>query len=108
MNWKRSVKYLLIGVGIMASSTTALHLASRTFIADEAGAMKRLPVLFIHGLDSSKHTWRDVNKLLQGQGYDSVSVDLRGWGSSPLGKSDIEKSSIPYLLLTQYTRVYIL
>ena len=88
--------YISVIVGFMTISTVrALQLASRTFLADSVAAAstrsgstpkKRPPVLFIHGLDSSKHTWRDVNTILQDQGYDSVSVDLRGWGSSSLGE----------------------
>ena len=41
--------------------------------------------LFIHGLDSSSHTWRSVQKSLP---YYSVSVDCRGCGRSDLGDPD--------------------
>mmetsp|Transcript_13168 Transcript_13168/g.17639 ORF Transcript_13168/g.17639 Transcript_13168/m.17639 type:complete len:304 (-) Transcript_13168:137-1048(-) len=40
------------------------------------------PTLFLHGLDSSSHTWRDVLTELQ---TPAVAVDLRGCGSSPSG-----------------------
>jgi len=62
-----------------------LSLSSKTFLSSAKKAVPHTPVLFIHGLDSSKHTWRNVNALLQNEGINSVSVDLRGWGSSELG-----------------------
>ena len=67
-------------------SGQSLNLTFQKF-ASSRGSSKWPTVLFIHGLDSSKHTWRDINRRLQDDGFNSVSIDLRGWGSSPLGKS---------------------
>jgi pimeloyl-ACP methyl ester carboxylesterase len=40
------------------------------------------PTLFLHGLDSSSHTWRhNLDEL----GSRAVALDLRGCGNSPLG-----------------------
>lgn len=40
------------------------------------------PTLFLHGLDSSSHTWRNIlNEITT----PAVAVDLRGCGSSDLG-----------------------
>lgn len=45
------------------------------------------PTLFLHGLDSSSHTWRHtLTSLLDEHGYTkAVALDLRGCGYSPLG-----------------------
>ncbi len=40
------------------------------------------PTLFLHGLDSSSHTWRNI---LNGITTPAVALDLRGCGSSDLG-----------------------
>lgn len=40
------------------------------------------PTLFLHGLDSSSHTWRHTIDALESN---SVALDLRGCGHSPLG-----------------------
>ena len=75
-----SINILII---MMMSTTKALQLSFQTF--QKSVTKTSTPVLFIHGLDSSKHTWRKINHLLQEEGINSVSVDLRGWGESPLG-----------------------
>ena len=41
--------------------------------------------LFIHGLDSSSHTWRDVQTSLS---TPSIAIDCRGCGESELGAPD--------------------
>eukprot|EP00553_Chaetoceros_curvisetus_P007982 CAMPEP_0204619590 /NCGR_PEP_ID=MMETSP0717-20131115/5909_1 /ASSEMBLY_ACC=CAM_ASM_000666 /TAXON_ID=230516 /ORGANISM="Chaetoceros curvisetus" /LENGTH=360 /DNA_ID=CAMNT_0051633617 /DNA_START=36 /DNA_END=1118 /DNA_ORIENTATION=+ len=40
------------------------------------------PTLFIHGLDSSSHTWRNTLDELESR---AVALDMRGCGRSPLG-----------------------
>jgi len=65
----------------------SLNLTFQKF-ASSSVSSKWPTVLFIHGLDSSKHTWRDVNRRMQSDGFDSMSIDLRGWGSSPLGERE--------------------
>ena len=40
------------------------------------------PTLFLHGLDSSSHTWRNTLGELESN---AVAIDLRGCGHSPLG-----------------------
>ena len=42
----------------------------------------RPSTLFIHGLDSSSHTWRSTLERLSSPG---VAIDCRGYGASPLG-----------------------
>lgn len=42
------------------------------------------PTLFLHGLDSSSHTWRKILNSLESK---AVALDLRGCGNSPLGNS---------------------
>lgn len=40
-----------------------------------------LPVLFLHGMGSSLHTWEGwTNTMLQAGGYRVISVDMPGWG----------------------------
>ena len=43
------------------------------------------PTLFLHGLDSSSHTWRTILNKLE---TPAVAVDLRGCGYSDLGNPD--------------------
>ena len=43
------------------------------------------PILLVHGLDSSSHTWRSILDDLGATGHDAVAVDQRGCGTSPLG-----------------------
>ena len=43
------------------------------------------PVLLLHGLDSSSHTWRTILSELA---TPAVAVDLRGCGHSDLGNPD--------------------
>mmetsp|Transcript_4314 Transcript_4314/g.6574 ORF Transcript_4314/g.6574 Transcript_4314/m.6574 type:complete len:366 (-) Transcript_4314:24-1121(-) len=40
------------------------------------------PMLFLHGLDSSSHTWRNTLGEIESK---AVALDLRGCGHSPLG-----------------------
>lgn len=49
---------------------------------------KDLPnVVFIHGLDSSSHTWRDI--LVQVEEFTkAIAFDMRGCGTSPLADAD--------------------
>ena len=44
-----------------------------------------VPTLFLHGLDSSSHTWRDTLDELS---TPAVALDLRGCGYSDLGDAD--------------------
>lgn len=46
-----------------------------------AKAAKLPPTLFLHGLDSSSHTWRNVLDEVNSR---AVALDLRGCGTSPL------------------------
>ena len=49
---------------------------------DSASSSQLPPTLFLHGLDSSSHTWRHN---LEELGSRAVALDLRGCGNSPLG-----------------------
>ncbi len=42
-------------------------------------------LLFIHGMGSSKETWKNVIEPLKDQ-YDIYAIDLRGYGETPLGQ----------------------
>mmetsp|Transcript_4374 Transcript_4374/g.6415 ORF Transcript_4374/g.6415 Transcript_4374/m.6415 type:complete len:339 (-) Transcript_4374:124-1140(-) len=44
-----------------------------------------MPILFIHGLDSSSHTWRNILPEMQ---IPAAAIDVRGCGSSDLGDPD--------------------
>ncbi len=44
-----------------------------------------VPLLLIHGLDSSSHTWRSILSELK---TPAVAIDVRGCGSSDLGSPD--------------------
>jgi len=46
------------------------------------------PVVFIHGLDSWKGTWKSTVEELSHKGVPSLAVDLRGHGESPLGVAE--------------------
>eukprot|EP00965_Chrysotila_dentata_P118009 3900911-Pleurochrysis_carterae.AAC.4 len=41
--------------------------------------------IFIHGLDSSKETWKGILAEMAKQGLPALAFDLRGHGESPLG-----------------------
>lgn len=41
--------------------------------------------VLIHGLDSSRETWRGTLGFCQANGLPAVALDLRGHGESPLG-----------------------
>lgn len=45
-------------------------------------------MVFIHGLDSWRGTWRQPADALQQRGIRSLAVDLRGHGESPLGSAE--------------------
>lgn len=47
-----------------------------------------IPVLLIHGVGSSTHTWTDVIARLHGAGRTVVAVDLLGHGESGAGNGD--------------------
>eukprot|EP00559_Dactyliosolen_fragilissimus_P003478 CAMPEP_0184860508 /NCGR_PEP_ID=MMETSP0580-20130426/5386_1 /TAXON_ID=1118495 /ORGANISM="Dactyliosolen fragilissimus" /LENGTH=382 /DNA_ID=CAMNT_0027357643 /DNA_START=194 /DNA_END=1342 /DNA_ORIENTATION=+ len=44
---------------------------------------KTIIIIFIHGLDSSSHTWRNVLSSLETPAF---AIDCRGCGKSPLGR----------------------
>ena len=43
------------------------------------------PIVLLHGLDSSSHTWTTLIEELGAEGYKAIAVDQRGCGHSPLG-----------------------
>ena len=43
------------------------------------------PIVLLHGLDSSSHTWTSLIEELGAEGYKAIAVDQRGCGHSPLG-----------------------
>eukprot|EP00591_Stephanopyxis_turris_P005063 CAMPEP_0195516174 /NCGR_PEP_ID=MMETSP0794_2-20130614/6981_1 /TAXON_ID=515487 /ORGANISM="Stephanopyxis turris, Strain CCMP 815" /LENGTH=300 /DNA_ID=CAMNT_0040644701 /DNA_START=92 /DNA_END=994 /DNA_ORIENTATION=- len=55
------------------------HISSRTPPSDTATGTS---TLFLHGLDSSSHTWRHIISKLE---TPCVAVDIRGCGRSPMG-----------------------
>lgn len=50
-------------------------------------AGKNPPILFIHGMDSSKETWTAVMNSLKDK-YEIYAIDLRGHGETPLGDEE--------------------
>lgn len=46
-----------------------------------------ITLLFIHGMESSKETWRPVIDKLQ-ETYRIIAIDLRGHGETPLGSGE--------------------
>lgn len=56
----------------------------RYYSPSESQEAKYQTLLFIHGMDSSKETWKDVIDPLKDQ-YTIYAIDLRGYGESPLG-----------------------
>ncbi len=56
---------------------------SRRYDSETESQRSQLPpTLFLHGLDSSAHTWRNNLDLLDSK---AVALDLRGCGNSPMG-----------------------
>lgn len=80
---------LSISQGISVRSPIQLSFRENTFPKETSPSRtKDLPnIVFIHGLDSSSHTWRNV--LHQVQAYTkAIAFDMRGCGTSPLGNVD--------------------
>jgi pimeloyl-ACP methyl ester carboxylesterase len=66
----------------MQSSSNTVKLSFRENSIHDTTESPPPPTLFLHGLDSSSHTWRNnLDKL----GSKAVALDLRGCGNSPLG-----------------------
>mmetsp|Transcript_53349 Transcript_53349/g.155466 ORF Transcript_53349/g.155466 Transcript_53349/m.155466 type:complete len:368 (+) Transcript_53349:43-1146(+) len=64
----------------VAARTVPLAITRR-----EASGNKGPVLVFIHGLDSWRGTWRRPADELASRGFASISLDLRGHGESPLG-----------------------
>src|SRR5690242_17661317 len=52
-----------------------------------------IPLIFVHGLGSSKETWSSVIEKLKDK-YDIYAVDLLGHGDRPLGSNQITSQSL--------------
>merc|ERR1719223_363360 len=68
----------------MTKSVKLSHIQNDMNRKDEALTGSKPSTLFIHGLDSSSHTWRSTLQRLSSPG---VAIDCRGCGSSPLGNA---------------------
>jgi alpha-beta hydrolase superfamily lysophospholipase len=44
-----------------------------------------VPVLLLHGMGQTRHSWRRTAERLESSGVQAVAVDLRGHGDSILG-----------------------
>ncbi len=62
--------------------------ASVLKLASTVQAPGRPTVVLVHGLDSSKETWKGVLGDLAARGYPAVAFDLRGHGETALGDPD--------------------
>ena len=68
---------------IISSSNLAISYVERS--CDDAISEDEPVTLFIHGLDSSSHTWRTVQQSISSP---SIAIDCRGCGKSDLGDLD--------------------
>ncbi len=50
--------------------------------ADAFGEQGRVPLIFLHGGGQSRSAWRGAARALAGEGYHTLSLDLRGHGDS--------------------------
>lgn len=72
---------------IAGSSSGGIARSSNPSKALMAGVQHRArpTAVLLHGLDSSRETWRASVEALAARGFAAVALDLRGHGESPLG-----------------------
>jgi pimeloyl-ACP methyl ester carboxylesterase len=56
-------------------------------VADVRGDPKAWPVLFLHGGGQTRHAWGKTAETVAGEGWRSVTLDLRGHGDSDWAKN---------------------
>ena len=86
--WPRRIGIAALGASAICGASAAL--CHRPAVAPVQLAsticQPNLPTtVLVHGLDSSKETWKGVLSELARRGYPALAVDLRGHGESPFG-----------------------
>eukprot|EP00929_Paragymnodinium_shiwhaense_P092174 TRINITY_DN52054_c0_g1_i2.p1 TRINITY_DN52054_c0_g1~~TRINITY_DN52054_c0_g1_i2.p1 ORF type:complete len:381 (-),score=51.76 TRINITY_DN52054_c0_g1_i2:118-1260(-) len=81
----RSVALACQGAGAELLAERAVDLVYQEYYPAGRVAAGSVTVVFIHGLDSWRGTWKSAAEELAKRGVRSLAVDLRGHGESPMG-----------------------
>jgi pimeloyl-ACP methyl ester carboxylesterase len=75
-----------LSAGLLGSSgAPSAECAPPVTLASSVRSAHRPTSVLVHGLDSSRETWKSTIGALAVCGYPAVALDLRGHGESPLG-----------------------
>ncbi|GED96801.1 alpha/beta fold hydrolase [Gordonia crocea] len=66
----------------MNSETVAIPAGAITLAGDRYGDPNGAPVVFLHGGGQTRHSWASSARDLAGEGWQTLTVDLRGHGDS--------------------------